>query len=249
MSITHGTRIQNVSHRTSTPQGTWRTDPHVDSHQVRVGDLCYIAIGQIVNRHLSVARYQPTACLVINSPVRTPALAEAVRQDWSNLTAEQHRESLANDALLHQSYDALSRLYFYYPDFADSVATKLLQRPIRDEGPLQVFIEKLLKEPNPDRWKALVAEFGREVDQATAEKIPGWLYSNARHGKQTQEAKAIMDVLFPAYDPDHFPFLNATTDSDQRYLLEALSPIPSGKLDEAFGKFVSLDGPEPLQGI
>jgi hypothetical protein len=54
----------------------------VSEHTVRIGDLCYVAIGQIVNRQLYVLRYQPTAILVINSPVETPALAAAVRKDW-----------------------------------------------------------------------------------------------------------------------------------------------------------------------
>jgi hypothetical protein len=62
-------------------------------YTLRVGDLCFVAIGQIVNRRLWVLRYQPSACLVINSPVQTPELACAVRKDWAGLTPEQHRQS------------------------------------------------------------------------------------------------------------------------------------------------------------
>src|SRR5260370_34615705 len=63
----------------------------IDRYTLRVGDLCYGAIGQIVNRHLSALRYQPTLCPGINSPVETSGLADAVRKDWTGLTAEQHR--------------------------------------------------------------------------------------------------------------------------------------------------------------
>lgn len=154
------------------------------SHTIRVGDLCFVAIGQIVNRQLHPVRYQPTACLVINSPVRTPPLAEAVRNDWSGLTAEKHQESLTADALRHLSYAALTRLYYYYPEVADSVALKLLERPLHDG----------------------------------------------------QKARALID------DASEPTFLNETDKTDQRYLLEALAPIPSKKLDEAFGKlFHNLD--------
>src|SRR5260370_38661669 len=59
----------------------------IDRYTLRVGDLCYVAIGQIVNRHLSALRYQPTLCLVINSPVGTPALADVVRKEWTARTA------------------------------------------------------------------------------------------------------------------------------------------------------------------
>jgi hypothetical protein len=57
-------------------------------YRVRVGDLCYVAIGQIVNRRFNVVRYQPSACIVINSPVESPSLTAAVRTDWGGLTAE-----------------------------------------------------------------------------------------------------------------------------------------------------------------
>ena len=87
-------------------------------YTIRVGDLCFVALGQIVNRGLHVVRYQPSACIVINSPVITSALAEAVRKDWSGLTADQHKHSLNDDANSKFPYAtsaALKRLLFYYP--------------------------------------------------------------------------------------------------------------------------------------
>lgn len=43
-------------------------------HQLTVGNLCYNAIGQIVNRSFTSVRYQPTGGLVVNSPTASPLL-------------------------------------------------------------------------------------------------------------------------------------------------------------------------------
>src|SRR5262249_50307293 len=58
------------------------TRPH--SYTVKVGDVCFVAIGQIVGRHYLAVRYQPTAIIVINSPVQTKELRERVRAIWSS---------------------------------------------------------------------------------------------------------------------------------------------------------------------
>jgi hypothetical protein len=106
-----------------------------DEYTLRVGDLCFVAVGQIVNRGLRAVRYQPTACLVVNSPVKTPALAAAARQDWTGLTPEQHRQSLVEDLVddyPHAEPEALKRLLFYYPEEGMPVALRLLSRPLSD---------------------------------------------------------------------------------------------------------------------
>jgi hypothetical protein len=97
-------------------------------YRVRVGDLCYVAVGQIVNRQFVAVRYQPSACMVINSPVEKPALAAAVRADWVGLTAEEHERSLLRDAREESKSSedaALKRLRFYYPQ----AAADLFPRP------------------------------------------------------------------------------------------------------------------------
>jgi hypothetical protein len=133
-----------------------------DSYTVRVGDLCYVLLGQIVNRTLNVARYQGTASAMINSPVQNPALAAAARQDWANLTPEQHQASLEQDATgeaFHrlqfvnfrtQHADALDRLAFYYPDPAKVATLRLLAFPIAEWHYKRVsdFNTKLLAEPD-----------------------------------------------------------------------------------------------------
>lgn len=70
------------------------------SYTVKVGDICFVAIGQIVGREYSAVRYQMTACIVINSPVERPKLARAVREIWS---AGDARQALLDSLLIDYS--------------------------------------------------------------------------------------------------------------------------------------------------
>ncbi len=111
-----------------------------DEYVLKVGDLCYVAVGQIVNRGLNAVRYQPSMCLVVNSPIEKPALAAAVRQDWNGLTAEAHEQSLVDATSSDEPYaapGALVRLLHYYPKAGGRIALKLLHGPIAGESSLQ----------------------------------------------------------------------------------------------------------------
>ncbi|QEL15995.1 hypothetical protein [Limnoglobus roseus] len=57
---------------------------HVQTYVVKVGDLCLVAIGQIVGRPYMAARYQMTSCTVINSPVEDADLRGRVRKIWAS---------------------------------------------------------------------------------------------------------------------------------------------------------------------
>jgi hypothetical protein len=87
------------------------------AYQVKIGDVCFVLIGQIVNRNLNAVRYQPSGSQYVNSPIVKPSLAENVRADWAGLDAQGHEASLRADVRTHPlSGDALVRLRFYYPD-------------------------------------------------------------------------------------------------------------------------------------
>lgn len=103
-------------------------------YAVKIGDVCYALIGQIVNRNLSPVRYQPTAGLVINSPIEAPVLVERIKKDWSGLDVAAHKASLIADAKsgdqVWASGPALVRLRFYYPDDYKRLKTSDLKRRI-----------------------------------------------------------------------------------------------------------------------
>jgi len=133
----------------------WSVDRQVDQYTLRVGDLCYVIVGQIVNRKLNAVRYQPTACLVINSPIETPELAEVVRKDWAGLTHEEHKKSLLADAADRPSLrfsGAAKRLLFYYQiDVVEALKASAYRRIVLLFGivfivMLGIFLAKRLKE-------------------------------------------------------------------------------------------------------
>ena len=66
-------------------------------YTVKVGDICYVLIGQIVSRRLLAVRYQPSAGLVVNSPIEAPVLIEKVKGDWGSADAEMLKASLLTD--------------------------------------------------------------------------------------------------------------------------------------------------------
>jgi hypothetical protein len=99
-------------------------------YTVKVVDVCYVLIGQIVNLRLLAVRYQPSAGLVVNSPIEAPVLVEKVRGDWGSADGEMLKASLLAD--IHASSHpkriskvaytetfvnpALQRLRLYFPD-------------------------------------------------------------------------------------------------------------------------------------
>lgn len=115
--------------------GTCRETSFDGPYVVRVGDLCFGLIGQIVNRHLDPVRYQPTAILIVNSPVETPALAAKTRNDWQNADAMELRASLLRD--VRDGYrwrSALPRLRLYFPDAYDGLSGPDLERRLAFEA-------------------------------------------------------------------------------------------------------------------
>jgi hypothetical protein len=117
--------------------GTRRTanelETPIHSYTAKVGDICMVAIGQIAARPYQAIRYQPTACIVINSPTENAALCEKVRRIWSSRDAGQRLfDSLLLDYATEGNYKkgdsfdewsvgsdfqvgAISRLLYYFP--------------------------------------------------------------------------------------------------------------------------------------
>jgi hypothetical protein len=113
----------------------FKCEGFVDTYTIKVGDVCEVLIGQIVNRNLFAVRYQPTLILIVNSPVVAPSLAKRIRKDWGGLDAKAHEASLLSD--LHSADDAdgwagyanaLLRLQYYYPQTYAALSGKDLEK-------------------------------------------------------------------------------------------------------------------------
>jgi hypothetical protein len=99
---------------------------------VKVGDVCEVLVGQIVNRRLNAVQYQPTLIIFVNSPLETPSLAKLIRDDWGGLNTDSHAASLIADLRSEKELayyqDALRRLRFYYPERYASLQGSDLQK-------------------------------------------------------------------------------------------------------------------------
>ena len=120
-----------------------RDEKYIDEYTVKVGDVCLVAIGQIVGRHYQAVRYQPTACIVINSPTEDEKLREQVRKIWAsedparNLLSSLLQDYASEGVYQGPSLDswrlgselktqAAMRLLYYYPtESAALIAEKL----------------------------------------------------------------------------------------------------------------------------
>jgi hypothetical protein len=69
----------DVNIRTDLPPGEglndWPSNLPAPDETITVGDLCFVALGQIVNRQFNAVRYQPTMNIIINSPRQSPPSA------------------------------------------------------------------------------------------------------------------------------------------------------------------------------
>ncbi len=104
---------------------------YLKSYAAKVGDVCYVLVGQIVNRDLMAVRHLialagrgtghvgATPGLVVSSPLQAPQLISKVKTDWTNLDAAGHEASLLNDIRTeddaYRLAPAFRRLRYYYP--------------------------------------------------------------------------------------------------------------------------------------
>ena len=148
--------------RAPVPQGTYpaytdlMSTSDISEHALTVGDICFIVIGQIVNRRYIVDRGQWTACNVINSPTTTPALAQAASEEWKGITLAQYQQSLIADAgspsTGSEAGEALKRLCYYYPTLGEKTAVSILDRPLCESSIADNFItDDLIELPSFER--------------------------------------------------------------------------------------------------
>lgn len=220
-----------------------KEDRGVSEYRLKVGDLCYVLVGQIVNRKLQAARYQPSACEVFNSPCRTKALAEAARQDWAGLTPRSHRESLISDLgswSWERPTEAIKRLLFYYPSIGEKWALKMLCRQYYDFNEMWRFTgDELMTSDSAPQWKRLYGQAESRFGTDAAKLLPCFIYlSNWEtpddHPKQAQDrASKVLKLLFPWFNPYERHLGNAVDLSGQRELVEALQGFSNSKIDAA----------------
>jgi ankyrin repeat protein len=153
-----------------------RTDPPIattfdfsgvddlDEYSATVGDFCFFALGQIINRDFSVVGGNGWASVIIYSPTASPELCSGVRKCWSGLTEQKHRESLIADFLKpdndNRLIGAAKRLAYYYPDALEPLALKLLAMPRFEPWKVTRFVAaQLYAAKTPIEAKDLLDQF------------------------------------------------------------------------------------------
>jgi hypothetical protein len=126
-------------------------EPDLSPYTVTVGDLCFVALGQIVNRDFIAVRGPdyPTIntlayAVTITSPTHSPSVLAAVRAGWRRLTPARHRAALIDD-LLHpdtprRQAGACRRIGYYYPADLPDLVLPLL-RPVNVNADTAALIE------------------------------------------------------------------------------------------------------------
>ncbi len=126
-----------------------QNETHIQSYTVKVGDACLVAVGQITGRGYQAVRYQPSACVVVNSPTADAVLREQVRRAWAagdparklldSLLLDYATEGVFQGPSLdswglgsHLQIEAAMRLLFYYPkETAALIADRLAKLDVK----------------------------------------------------------------------------------------------------------------------
>lgn len=163
------------------PTGVHRINAEIEheepfqEYRIRVGDLCYATLGQIVNRRLNAVRYQPSGMFYVNSPVHTLALAAAARVDRGGLTATEFTAYLMRDLERNEddwnSMSVLRRLLFYDPPAGVAQAIKLLAQGIYDPTPIVDLTTKLWATADEQEREKLLDDFWSTQDESARHAV------------------------------------------------------------------------------
>ncbi len=152
-------------------------DTEVGRYTFMVGDLCYLVVGQIVNRQYRSVDCRPFQYYLIQSIPRSKKLRDEVRKSWYNLDKEKHKKSLLADFANTDPFDneifgALLKLAYFYPEGLDSILVKELNRPVYDNFEIGSFFRNFLfPAPTPMERKKIVETFIRKKGEGFRDGI------------------------------------------------------------------------------
>ncbi|SFI08603.1 hypothetical protein [Planctomicrobium piriforme] len=167
---------------------------HPNSHSLTIGDLCFVALGQIVNRKFSATRYQPTGGIIVNSPTYSERLRTAIIADWEGLTVEKHKQSLIDD-FRHPDYasrreGAYLRLSFYYPNTVEELVVEEFSKPTYDAAVVADFCQDMLYKSNSaNERQSLYEQFIKEHGEVYASGVEDQLFEDLYYLEATEEKR------------------------------------------------------------
>lgn len=234
------------------------SDKHPHEHTVTAGDLCFVALGQIVNRHFSAVRYQPTACIMINSPTYSERLRKAIKDEWGSLTRDQHKQSLIRDFKKPDFEDrrtgAAIRLGYYYPEELEPLVLAQLAKPLFDVFEVENLVrEKLYAAKDAQDRKALLDAFIANAGEQSSQGVLDQLFEDL-HMQEADEKGLLSPPLKPRYKAREClvelfgypkevkararPFVELNNETNQARFIDAIALFPSPKVDAAVRKIL-----------
>jgi ankyrin repeat protein len=177
--------------------------PRQDTYTVTVGDLCLVALGQIVNRPSDPVLSLPSGIAVVTSPTRSAVLRESIQDTWDGLTPARHRASLVDDFNgpdAARRLGACKRLAYYYPDALEPPALRLLGRPTYSVAAVDPFVnDRLYRERNPEGCRALFDRFVSEQGDAYRDGILQRLFDDLAELENHERGMFAPKTPFPEF--------------------------------------------------
>ncbi len=235
--------------RKAAPAGVGRGRRSADretKHTVTVGDLCFVALGQIVNRRFSASRYQPSGGVVVNSPTESAALRKVIVEDWNTLSAESHKRLLIEDFLKPDHEErrtgAYSALAFYYPETVEELVLKELSTPTFDVFIIEKFCRENLyliekKEDRKTAYESFLSKHGEAFASGVSNQLFDDLNYENRFGSQPREllvqlfgqpadvVRTDQPVMEVASDGERARFIRTLIHDDSRRISEAVKDV------------------------
>jgi hypothetical protein len=222
-------------------------------HQITVGDLCFVALGQIVNRNFSATRYQPTAGMIISSPTYSKPLLAAIRADYATMTPARHRQQLLDDLAEPDSESrrqgAVMRIAYYYPADLDAVVLPQLNVPTYDFRQTYDFVQKTLyPTKSPQKRKALFDAAIQKYGPAERDGVLWVLFhdldmqiANEQHNlhpplNERYDARNVLIQLYgytPAVKPADAPFASTWSAPARADFIAAIGPTTHPAINDA----------------
>lgn len=239
------------------------------SHTITVGDLCFVALGQIVNRKFSATRYQPTGGLVVNSPTMSKGLCNVVQTDFKDFTETKLRQSLFDDFTNPDSDErrngACIRLSYYFPGAVDALAVKQLDVPNWDVYRIEEFVrEKLYHEKSAPGCRKLFEDFITQNGPQYSDGVLLQLFDDLKL-QEADEQHNLAPPLQEKFDARNalvqlygypsevkgadVPYVNTWSCGEEAGFVDSLSYTRSGKIDEAVYQIYLRSLDEPVLSI
>jgi hypothetical protein len=212
------------------------------TYTYKVGDICFSAIGKIVNREFHpVTSLGGGKMLLVGSPTQFPILVELTKKDWAGVTPAEHRQHLIHDATTFDAgnrAEAMEALLHYYPVQGEQTVLKLLSLPIYSSREMSCALEdKFMKTDDTAEWRNLyeqtLALHPPGVATMMAREIVAQRYFSEDPSNELKRSQNLLKTLFPKFEGDVSHSFSALEIDDLAKVLDAVENFPSARIDAA----------------